>query len=98
MTRLVRKLYDFVFYRWAVSRTDAFDLPRIERRLGEVRSNRIMHLFGRVADIALDLFLLQTVSRKRERHRHFIARLRLERAPVNCSAIQPWRGSGLQAT
>ena len=43
--------------------------------MSEVRPNRIVHLLGRVADIALDLFLIETVSRKRKRYRHLIARL-----------------------
>ena len=98
MAGLVRKLYDLVLDRRAVPRTNTFNLSRVKRRLGDVGANRVVYLFGRVADVAVDLFLLETIRRKRKRHRYLIARLRFERVPVNGPAIEPRRRSGLEAT
>src|SRR6185295_4593409 len=98
MSRLVGKFYDLVFNRWAVSRADAFNLSRVKRRLGNVGTDRVVYLFSRVADVAIDLFLLETIRRKRKRHRKLIARLRFERVPIDGSAVESWRCSCLQAT
>src|SRR5689334_22869175 len=98
MARLVGKLDDLVLNRGAVARTDPFDLSGIERRLRNVRANRVVNLLGRIADVAVDLLLLETVSSKREWHWRFVAGLWLKRTPVDRSAVQSWRRSRLEAT
>src|SRR5215208_6055008 len=98
MPRLIGKLYDLVLDRGAVSRTHTFNFSGIQRRFCEVLADRVMYLSGRVADIAVDLFLFETVSGKRERHRCSVARLRFERAPIDCAPIQSRRSSGFQST
>src|SRR5215216_1082845 len=57
-----------------------------------------MYLSGRVADITVDLLLFEAISRKRERHRCFVARLRFERVPIDGAAIEARRSSGLQSS
>ena len=48
----------------------------------EIRPYLLMKLVRRVANVALDLRLLNPFGRKRKRHRLLVGELWLERAPV----------------
>src|SRR3954466_7130090 len=88
---LIRELYDLVLYRRTVTRADALDLSGIEWRLVYVRPYSVVNFFGRIANEALDLILLDTLCRKRKGHRVLVRRLRLQTIPVARTALQPRR-------
>src|ERR1043166_7243618 len=97
VARLIGKFNDLVFDRRAIARPDAFDLSGIKRRLGYICTNRVVHLFSCVTDVAVDLLLVETIGRKRKRHGYLITRLRLERVSIDRSAVQSRRGPGFQS-
>src|SRR5690349_14979801 len=97
MPRLIRELNDLVFDRGAITRADTFDCSGVQRRLGQILPNRIVYLGRRVADIAVDLLLLDAIGGKGKRYRNLVAGLRFERLPIDSSAVQPWRRARFQS-
>jgi hypothetical protein len=53
---------------------------------------------GRIAYVALDLFLFDLVCRERKRHRRSVSWLRLERTPIDRAPIEPRRCPRFQPT
>src|SRR6266498_2255232 len=88
---LIPELNYFVLNRGAVPRTDASNLSRIKRRLMEILPNCFVQLFCRVADIASDLSLFDSVSRKRKCHGPFVCLLTLKSTPVDGPSIDSGR-------
>ena len=66
MPVLVGKLNDLVFYRWAITRPDAFDLARIQRRLVQIISDSLMDTVTCVSNKTLDLQLFDFFSSERK--------------------------------
>src|SRR6185436_13350413 len=98
MTVLVGKLNNLVLNRRAIAWSYALNLPGIEWRLVKILSYRFMKTICRVADVTLNLSLLNSFSGEGEGNRMFIRTLTFKRIPVNRSAVQPWRCTCLQST
>jgi hypothetical protein len=62
MACFVGKFNDFVFYRRAVARSDAFYFSRIKWRLMDIGANFIMQIIIRIADKTLYLWLFYFFS------------------------------------
>ena len=94
---------DLVLERRAVARPDPADLAVEQRRAIEVRSHEIAHAIVRVEQIAVDLRTLDRAREKRKRHGRRVAAFDDEPAirhvagEIDAVAIEPRRGSGLQA-
>src|SRR5580704_7756146 len=94
--RLVGKLDDLVFDRWAITRTDGLNLPRVHRRTGDILANDAQRLRRGVRDVARNLALRELAGAKTERSGIGITGLRFETAPVDGAAIEARRRSGLE--
>src|SRR4030095_13804589 len=64
----------------------------------QVRADRFVELVAGVADKALDLGLLNSLGRKRERYRTLVGCLRLKSVPVDRPTVESRRRSRLQPT
>src|SRR5215204_4441163 len=89
---LIGKFDYFVFDGRAVARPDAFDLARIKRGLVDVGTNGVVDGFIRVSDVAVDLGLGNGFRGEGERDWALVGRLRLKLLPVDCAAVEAWRG------
>src|SRR6185503_8573360 len=98
MAGLLRKLNYLIFNRRAVTRSNAFDGARVERRFMKIGSDLFMQLFVCVAEIAIELILLDLFSRKRKGHRPVVRRLWLKSVPVNGSSVEARRRAGFQSS
>src|SRR6476661_585405 len=96
MSVLIGEFDDLILDRRAVSRSNPFDLPGIQRRVMQILADRLMQSLARVADMALYLRLLNPFCGKRKCYWLFVGRLSLECVPINRSAIKPWRSTGFQ--
>ncbi len=88
--------HDLVLDRRAVARAAARDLARIHGRAMDVVANDAMGRLVGAGDAALDLGLCDALGQRRERLGRLVARLHLDRAPVDGAAIEPRRRPGLE--
>ena len=93
MAFLIGKLDHFVFYRRTITRSYSLNSARIQRRLIEVLANSVVQGAVCVTNIALQLWLLDPVRRKRKGYGSIVRLLRLECGPVNRPTIETWRRS-----
>src|SRR6185312_11733311 len=63
----------------------------------QVLPNRLMQLRDGIADVTIDLLLIDAIGRERERDRILVWKLRLKSIPVDRAAVQPRRCSSLQS-
>ena len=89
---------DLVFDRWAIARATALDLPRKHRRAVKIGANQVMSRRGRARDAAAYLRILDLAGQSRERLRRRVARLHLQRRPVDGPTVEPGRRPGLEPT
>ena len=97
MTRLVRELDDLVFDRRAIPRTDAFNLPAVERRTRNRFPQNPLRFLRGVADVALDLRPLDLApsGTKTASDPHRPAAARTWHQSMR-AAVQPRRRAGFQ--
>ncbi len=88
---------DLVLDRRAIARAPAIDLAGIHRRTMDIRPDDGVGGLGGPGDAALDLRVLDPGGQGRERLRRLIARLHIQRGPVDGPAIETGRRAGLQA-
>src|SRR2546425_141803 len=96
MACLLRKLYDLVFDRGTIARANTGNLCRAERGFMQIVANASMYVVVCVSEVAIQLSLTDLCSRERKRNGSLIRTFRLESIPVDSSAIEAWRCSGLQ--
>ncbi len=97
MLRLVRKLDDLVFDRWAIARSDALDAAGVHGRAMNVFADEAQRLGRGECDVAGDLLLNDLLGTKTERRWVCVAGLLLKHLPLNGSAVEARRRAGLQA-
>ena len=98
MAVLISEFYDLVLDRRAVSRSDAGNLTRIERRLVQIIAYRLMQTIRSVPNMTLYLRLLYFVGREREGHRFVVRGLRGEGIPIYRPAVKSRRRARLKAS
>jgi len=94
---LVGEADDLVLDGRAITRPHAADLPRIHGRTVQVGADDGVGFRRGVGDAARHLGHGDALGQGGERHRRVVARLHLQRRPVDGAPIQPCRGSSLQA-
>src|SRR5207253_5388803 len=94
----VRKLDDLVFDRRAIWRADRLNLAAVHRRTVNVLADDAMSFGRSPGDVArhLRVMMSDTLGPKAEGRGIGIAGLDLEFRPVNRSAVEPRRRSGLE--
>ena len=88
--------HDLVFDRGAIARAAARDLAGIHRRAMHVGADDLVRRRRRAGDAALDLRRFDPLGQHRERLGRIVARLHLERGPVDGLAVEPRRRAGLE--
>ena len=91
------KAYDLVFYRRAITRTDALDLARVHRRAVEIGANQAVACLRRAGNEAAYLRHADFVCQEREWLRRIITLLRLKAGPIDGFSIKSRGGAGLQS-
>ena len=88
--------HDLVFDRWTIARAAARDLSGIHRRAMHVVANdRVRGLAVRVMPHSI-CGVFDPLGQRRERLGRLVARLHLQRRPVDRAAVEPRRRAGLQ--
>ena len=96
--QLVRKLYNLVFNRGAIARSNRLNLPAVHWRAVDVFANNAMRLCRGKRNVAryLRIVMRHALGSKTKWRGIDVAGLRLEFRPVNAAPIQPRRGSSLK--
>src|SRR5664279_3667727 len=96
MAVALAEFHDLVLDRWAVTRATTCDLPGIHRRAMHIGANDLMRRRDRACDAALNLRRRDAFGHHRERLRHIVAGLHVERRPIDRTPVQTWRRAGFQ--
>ena len=96
---LIRKLYDFVFDRGAVTRADGLNLSAVHGRAVNVLADNAVRLRRGVRDVAGHLRIVMGYAPGAEAERSGIgvARLLRETRPVDGASVEARRSAGLEA-
>src|SRR4051812_41394595 len=89
MPVLFGKLHDFVFDRWAIARTNSFDLPAVEGRAFQVLANAGVNFWVSVAKIARNLRKGYFRCGEAESAGRAVALLRLHLSEIDTLADEP---------
>src|SRR3989449_11664863 len=98
MPPCVRELDDLVLDRWAVARATRADRAAVHRRFVEMALDDLLDRRSRPRDPAGELAGAFPALVEREAVVSRVAVLALHLGPVNCSAVHPGRGAGLEAS
>src|SRR2546421_4357467 len=96
MTIPLTETDDLVFDGRTIPRATARNLPRIQRRTVNIAPDDLVRGGDRARNPAFDLAIDDRVGQHRKGFRRLVARLHLNRAPVDGAAVQAGRCSGLQ--
>ncbi|MEY9611533.1 hypothetical protein ABIF21_004407 [Bradyrhizobium elkanii] len=96
MAVTVAEADDLVLDRGAIARSGALDLTGIHRRAMHIGPDHLMGRGRRPGDAALDLRRRNPVSHDRKRLRRLVSGLHFDRGPVDRSAVEARRRSGLE--
>ena len=98
MRLLVWELDDFVFDGGAVPRANRLNLPAVHRRAMHIFADDAMRFLGGEGNVAghLPVMMRHTLGTKTKRRGIGIAGLYCETRPINRSAVEPRRRSGLE--
>ena len=96
---LVGKLYDLVFNRRTIARTDGLNLPAVHRRAVDILADDAQRFRRGVRDVARDLRIMvrHALGAEAEGRGIGVARLLLKARPVDGAAIEARRSAGFQA-
>src|SRR5437762_8893501 len=96
MTVAGREAHHLVFNGWAIARSDAFDLTRIDRRAGEILPDDGMGSRCGGRDVAGDLPRCDLPGEEREWHGRVIAMLDVKAGPIHGSPVEARRRPRLE--
>src|SRR5690606_8522757 len=98
MPVFLRKPNALIFNARAIAWPYAADVAAVHGAAVQVGPYYLVRTFVSICDVTGNLGLRYAARGIAERLRRIIARLLLQRAPVNGTLIQPWRRARLQAT
>src|SRR4051812_33146236 len=78
----IRETHHLVFQGWTVSWSNALNLAVVERRLADVSPDKLVHPWGGVERVTIDLRTVDPVGHERERNRWIVASLTLEAGEI----------------